>query len=68
MKKKLIISHGNFIKHFHYGPKFPADIDFDQDAFAEELDECVKDNFDYTIEKYGTRPPTRDDKTELIID
>ena len=32
---------------------------FDEyDEYAEELMKCIEDDFDYTIEKYGTRVPT----------
>ena len=41
-----------FIEHFGYYPNHPNDIDFDQDAYAEELLKCVEDNFFYTKNKY----------------
>lgn len=43
-------------------------MDFDQDAYAEELLKCVEDNFDYTIKKYGTVPKTEQPKPEIIWD
>lgn len=57
-----------FIEHFGYYPNHPNDIDFDQDAYAEELLKCVEDNFDYTIKKYGTVPKTEQPKHEIIWD
>lgn len=56
MKKKFSEAHLKFIQHFGYAPELPQSIDFDQDAYAEEIEKCVKDNFDYTIKKYGTVP------------
>ena len=56
MNKKLKKSYSLFHKHFGYTPKYPNEIDFDQDEYADLLDKCVNDNFDYTIEKYGTDP------------
>lgn len=68
MIKKLKEAHTQFVLHFHYAPEFPPDIDFDQDAFAMELMKCVEDDFDYTIEKYGTVPPKNFERPEVIID
>ena len=58
MNENLEKAHSIFIHHFGYDPKTPNNIDFDQDAYAEELLKCVEDDFDYTIEKYGTIPET----------
>ena len=43
-------------------------MDFDQDAYAEELLKCVEDNFDYTIKKYGTKIPEEMPEPEIIWD
>lgn len=56
MNKKLKKSFLSFYEHFGYTPKYPNEIDFDQDEYADLLDKCVNDDFDYTIEKYGTDP------------
>ena len=53
--KKIMM---DFAKHFKYSPELPSDLFFDQDEYAEELMKCIEDDFDYTIEKYGTRVPT----------
>lgn len=68
MNKKLDKAHTAFTMHFGYCPEFPTSIDFDQDAFAEELLKCVTDNFDYTIEKYGTVPRKMEGMPDIIID
>ena len=54
MDKKLKIVHLAFLKHFGYPPKFPNEINFNQNEYADLLQKCMDDNFDYTIEKYGT--------------
>ena len=56
MKKILSKAFSRFFYHFGYHPELPPNIDFDQDAYAALLDKCVDENFDYTIEKYGTVP------------
>lgn len=43
-----------FVLHFDYNPNFPPNLDFNQEEYAELLLKCIEDNFDYTIEKYGT--------------
>lgn len=68
MNKKLNEAHGRFVYHFHYSPEFPPRIDFDQDEYADLLDKCVADNFDYTIEKYGTKPPKSFEPSDFFID
>ena len=48
-----------FLEHFGYCPNFPDDIyigKFNQDEYADLLEKCIQDNFDYTIELYGTDP------------
>ena len=43
-----------FVDHFNYSPEFPPNIDFDQEEYAELMLKCIEDDYDYTIEKYGT--------------
>ena len=68
MRKKLKIAHSKFVHHFGYGPECPPTIDFDQDAYAEELEKSVEDDFDYTIEKYGTVPLKSSGWPEEFVD
>lgn len=71
MKKKLDKALSRFFEHFGYHPKFPPNIDFDQDAYAILLDECVNKNFDYTIKEYGTipsKPYWKHEFSEILID
>lgn len=69
MTKKLSEAYWNFMQHFDYEPEFPENIDFDQDSYADELLKCVEDDFDYTIEKYGTVPrPYNPEKDKRIPD
>ena len=58
MKERLEKVMITFAEHFGYIPKLPREIFFNQDEYAEELMKCIEDDFDYTIEKYGTRVPT----------
>lgn len=45
-----------FLKHFHYTPNYPKDVKKDEsDEYNETLYKSIDDDFDYTIEKYGTR-------------
>lgn len=62
MIKKLKEAHSKFFNHFLYSPELPENVDFDQDSYADELLKCVEDDFDYTIEKYGTVPHPFDPK------
>ena len=68
MNKKLSDAHTAFTMHFGYCPEFPPNINFDQDEYAEELLKCVKDDFDYTIDKYGTVPRKMEGLPDIIID
>jgi hypothetical protein len=68
MKKEFEKALYNFIHHFKYTPNHPNDIDFDQIAFANLLNKCVKEDKDYTIELYGTVPPTHFGGWDIIID
>lgn len=62
MKKKLEKALYDFMIHFAYTPAFPENIDFDEDAYADELLKSIADDFDYTVAKYGTVPkPHRPD-------
>lgn len=45
-----------FFDYFKYFPQYPPRLDFDRIEFAKVLNKCVDDGFDYTIEKYGTKP------------
>ncbi len=58
----------NFSRKFKYFPRYPRNIDFDQIEFAKELEKCVADNFDYTIEKYGTIPSKNLGMPDIIYD
>ncbi len=68
MKEKLKKIYKAFITHFGYAPNFPNNLDFDQNEYAEFLQKCIKDNFDYTIEKYGTKPPKYFGRANILID
>lgn len=72
MKKKFTESRHRFYDLFKYFPSLPPDFDYDQDQdeYADLLDKCVADNFDYTIELYGTEPviPEPYDPYAWIID
>lgn len=61
-----------FNKHFGYDCQLPltARIDSKEDfeLFAELIDKCIRDNFDYTIEAYGTVPPKHFGLPKIIID
>lgn len=68
MIKKLKNSLKQFVYHFGYGPNFPQDMNFNQEEFADFLLKCTRDNFDYTIEKYGTIPRVDEPLPEIIVD
>ena len=71
MNKRLEKAFGSFFLHFGYSPEFPQNMDFDQDQFAEVLERCVTEDFDYTIEKYGTVPKKREEAQkypEVFVD
>lgn len=57
-----------FVDHFNYSPEFPPNIDFNQEEYAELLLKSIKDNRDYTIEKYGTVVPKIEPLPEIIWD
>lgn len=58
----------DFIFHFGYNPGLPEKLDFDEDVYSEHLEKSVTDDFDYTIELYGTMPRVNGDPNRLIID
>ena len=68
MKKKLKKAHLQFVMHFDYCPNFPPNLDFNQEEYAELLLKCIEDDFDYTIEKYGTVVPKKMPRPEIIWD
>ena len=57
MIKKLKEAHLQFVN-----------IDFDQEIYADLLLKCIKDDFDYTIEMYGTVVPKKMPRPEIIWD
>ncbi|MCD7950269.1 MAG: hypothetical protein LUG12_08445 [Erysipelotrichaceae bacterium] len=68
-KKRLSKAISDFVDLFEYFPNYPDNIDFDQIEFAKELEKCVEDHFDYTIEKYGTIPKVwASSRPEIIYD
>lgn len=68
MIKKLKDARIKFVNHFKYSPEFPPDLYFDQEEYAELLLKCIEDDFDYTIEKYGTVVPKKMPRPERIWD
>ena len=54
-------------KHFHYIPKTPNDIEYDEKEYETLLLKCIEDNLDYTIEKYGTIPAKESKYPEVFI-
>lgn len=68
MIKKLEDAHMKFVLHFGYSPNFPSNIDFDQEIYADLLLKCIKDDFDYTIEMYGTVVPKKMPRPRIIVD
>ncbi len=66
--KRLSKAISNFNRIFEYFPNYPENIDFDQIEYAKELEKCIEDNFDYTIEKYGTIVPKRTGEPTIIYD
>ncbi len=68
INKRLEKAMYNFICTFEYSANYPPTIDFDQVEYAKELEKCVEDKFDYTIEKYGTHPPKNLGRPDVILD
>lgn len=57
-----------FSDHFLYLPKYPNDEEKDEsEEYNDVLYKSIKDNFDYTVEKYGTTPLDKDATTPTII-
>ena len=67
-EKYLKKAVNRFFEHFSYFSKYPPHLNFDRKAFAEELDKCVEDDFDYTIKKYGAIPTKQLGLPKIIID
>jgi len=61
-----------FANHFHYGCEFPIGVYLGEPKALEEfekiVDKCIADDFDYTIELYGTRPLPKGDPKQILID
>ena len=68
LTKKFKKAHEQFVLHFGYCPNHPDEIDFDQSVYADVLIKSVKDDFDYTVEKYGTKVPKEEALPEIIYD
>ena len=71
MKKCFKIASRKFFSHFRYFAELPPNVDFDEEEYADLLLKCVEDNFDYTIEMYGTIPKTpywESKHSEIFID
>ncbi|MCD8028101.1 MAG: hypothetical protein LUF02_05455 [Erysipelotrichaceae bacterium] len=66
MSKDLSQAIFHFCQIFRDYPNYSYEIGFNQIEYAKELDKCVEDHFDYTIEEYGTIPPVRTRKTNII--
>ncbi len=68
IKRRLNRALYRFMCTFHYYPNWPPKIEFNQIEYAKELEKCIEDNFDYTIEKYGTVPPVYTGRQDIILD
>lgn len=59
MRKKCKEISRKFFKKFDYFPKFPFEVITEEPEASEEycqvIQKCLDDNFDYTIERYGTK-------------
>ena len=67
LNPKFEKAHKDFVLHFGYCPQIPNEIDFDQSKYADDLLKSVADNYDYTIEKYGTQVPKKYPKPDYKI-
>lgn len=67
-KERYQIACSAFFDHFGYFPHDPVYLDDLNNEWADVLEKSVKDNFDYTIEKYGTVPPEHFGLPKIIID
>lgn len=58
MLKKCKKISEKFFDHFKYFPEFPFEVIMGEPEASEEycrvIQNCLDDNFDYTIELYGT--------------
>lgn len=54
--KENISALRSFIQKFGYIPNHPKELFYNESEYDKLLNKCVTDNFDYTIEKYGTDP------------
>ncbi len=68
MSKESQLARLKFSLFFDYYPNYPENTDFDQLEYAKELEKCVEDKFDYTIEKYGTIPSQKLGLPDVILD
>ena len=61
-----------FANHFHYGCELPIDVYLEKpeaiNEFEKVVDKCITDDFDYTIKLYGTKPLTKGDPMQILID
>ena len=59
MLKKCKKISEKFFDHFKYFPKDPFEVLMDDPEASEEycrvLQKCLDDDFDYTVERYGTK-------------
>lgn len=67
-KERYQVACSDFFDHFGYFPHDPVYLDDLNNEWADILEKSVKDNFDYTIEKYGTVPPKHFGLPKIIID
>lgn len=52
----LSLAKKDFLKHFGYLPNDPREIHFNEEEYIAVLRKSINENFDYTIELYGTDP------------
>ena len=62
-----------FKNEFGYYCELPNDDLFDNgrvalEEFKKVIDKCIEDHFDYTIEKYGTRPLPKGNPNDILFD
>ena len=61
-----------FSHHFGYGCKIPGYMEIDNEKdfkeFSDLIDKSIEDDFDYTIEAYGTVPPKSFEPSTIFID
>lgn len=69
--KSLVEAQRRFMMHFEYFPNLPEELEFDILAYIKLLEQCILEDFDYTIKLYGTKParlPLGRQPGDLIID